>query len=49
MNHPAVLFFMALAGIIAGAFSQRLRASGVAALILPMAPGLAFWMALGRG
>jgi hypothetical protein len=49
MNQPAVLFFMAILGTIVGAFSQRLRASGVAALMLPLAPGLALWLALGRG
>jgi hypothetical protein len=49
MNQPAVLFFMAILGTIAGAFSQRLRASGAAALMLPLAPGLALWLALGRG
>jgi hypothetical protein len=48
MNQPAVLFFMALLGAIAGAFSQRLRASGLAALLLPMAPGLVLCMLLGR-
>jgi hypothetical protein len=48
MNQPAVLFFMAILGTIAGAFSQRLRASGLAALVLPMAPGLVLCMVLGR-
>lgn len=46
MNQPAVLIFMAILGTIAGAFSQRLRASGVAALLLPMVPGLALCLAL---
>ncbi|HXR06439.1 MAG TPA: hypothetical protein VN765_03855 [Candidatus Acidoferrum sp.] len=46
MNQPAVLIFMAILGTIAGAFSQRLRASGVAALLLPLAPGLALCLAL---
>ena len=40
---------MALLGFFAGALAQRARASGVTALMLPMAPALAFWLALGRG
>ena len=48
MNQPAVYVFMALLGSIAGALSRRARASGVMALILAMAPGLALWQAMGR-
>jgi hypothetical protein len=46
MNQPAVFIFMAILGTIAGAFSQRLRASGRMALVLPIVPGLAFWLLL---
>jgi lipopolysaccharide export LptBFGC system permease protein LptF len=49
MNEPALCLFMAFLGSMAGVLSQRARASGVMALILPMAPGLAFWLAIGRG
>ena len=40
---------MAILGSVAGAFSQRLRASGRMALILAAVPGLAFWLLLGQG
>jgi hypothetical protein len=49
MNEPALCFFMAILGSVAGAFSTRLRASGRLAVILPVAPGAAFWMAAGGG
>ncbi len=48
MNESAVYLFMALAGSIVGALSQRFRASGLAALMLPVIPGAALWMAIGR-
>ncbi|MEI6785948.1 MAG: hypothetical protein WCQ21_34105 [Verrucomicrobiota bacterium] len=48
MNAPAVYLFMALLGSVAGFLSQRLRASGVVALILPVIPGAALWSAIGR-
>jgi hypothetical protein len=49
MNEPALCIFMAIVGSVAGVFLQRVRASGVVALLLPMAPGAAIWMAMGSG
>ena len=46
MNQPAVFIFMALLGCFAGALAQRARASGRMALMLPLVPGLAFWLLL---
>jgi len=46
MNHPVVFLFMALLGCFAGALAQRARASGRMALMLPLVPGLAFWLTL---
>jgi hypothetical protein len=48
MNEPTVYLFMALLGSIAGFLSERLRASGLVALILPVIPGVALWSAIGR-
>ncbi|MGD0412006.1 MAG: hypothetical protein ABSC18_09900 [Verrucomicrobiota bacterium] len=47
MNEPALCFFLAILGSVAGAFLRRVRASGVVALLLPVAPGAALWMATG--
>ena len=47
-NHPAVYLPLAILGSIAGVLSQRARASGVTALVLAIAPGLALWEAFGR-
>ncbi len=48
MNEPAVYLFMALAGSMVGALSERLRASGLIAMMLPTIPAAALWMAFGR-
>ena len=48
MNEPLCLF-LAVLGSLAGLWSQRLRASGLVALLLPVVPGAAVWLALGRG
>jgi len=47
MSQPAVFLYLAVLGLIGGLLSERARASGVAALILPIVPAAAFWMALG--
>jgi hypothetical protein len=48
MNEPIFYLFMALLGSIAGILSERFRASGLVALILPLIPGAALWSAIGR-
>ena len=48
MNEPIFYLFMALLGSIAGILSERFRASGLVALILPVIPGAALWSAIGR-
>jgi len=48
MNEPAIYLFLGLLGSITGALSERLRASGRIALLLPLIPGVALWMAIGR-
>ena len=48
MNHPVLFLFLAVFGSIAGALLERTRASGVIALVLPVVPGGAFWLAMGR-
>jgi hypothetical protein len=49
MNHPALFFFLAMLGSIAGIFLQRTRPSGVIAVILSVVPGVAFWLPMGHG
>ena len=39
---------MAFLGSVAGVLSQRARASGLVALVLPVVPGVALWQAFGR-
>jgi hypothetical protein len=48
MNEPIFYLFMALLGSIAGILSERFRASGLVALILPVIPRAALWSAIGR-
>jgi hypothetical protein len=48
MNHPALFLFPAMLGFTAGIVSRRARASGVIALILPVVPGVAFWVPMGH-
>ena len=48
MIEPTVYLGMALLGSITGILSERFRASGLVALILPVIPGTALWSAIGR-
>jgi hypothetical protein len=49
MNENAFYLLMGLAGSIAGFYSQRLRASGAIAMMLPVVSGMTLWLAIGRG
>jgi len=48
MTEPAVYLFVAAFGTIAGILSERFRASGLVAIILPVIPGAVLWSAIGR-
>ncbi len=47
MNEPAVHLFMAFLGSVFGVLSERVRASGLAALVLPVIPAAALWSVIG--
>jgi uncharacterized membrane protein len=48
MNHPVVLLFLGILGFIAGRRAERARPSGVTALLLPVVPGVTFWLPMGH-
>ncbi len=49
MNHPALFLFLAILGSFVGILMQRTRASGIVALMMPVVPGMAFWLPMGHG